>query len=107
MRPSRIWAPITSNFTVASLSRLLLRDRRFLHKVEFWELFRQVCVAFALNPALRRTGAARGAFAVFGVKLVHHIHSGNYLAEGREALVIKERVVLEVNKHLGRARIRA
>src|SRR5262245_50208263 len=69
-------------------------------EIEAWELGVQIGVALRLDAALVGTLAARGALAVAVVELVHHVHPGHDLAEGREALAVEAGIVAEVDEHL-------
>jgi len=57
-------------------------DNRRLDAIQFGEALIEVCFPFRLNAALFRPVPLRGAFTVFGVQLIHHVHTLDDLAEG-------------------------
>src|ERR1700719_3625070 len=85
----------------------LFRDRRLLDVVHIGKLRRQISVAFALDAVLRRSAAARRAFAVIGIERIDHGHARHDLAERRKALAVERCVVGEIDEHLGGAGVRA
>src|SRR5580693_3916292 len=90
-------------FLFSQMPAALFRDRRLLDVVHIGKLRRQISVAFALDAVLRRSAAARRAFAVIGIERIDHGHAGGDLAERRKALAVERGVVGEIDEHLGGA----
>src|SRR5205809_1554325 len=84
----------------------LLLDRRLLDVIHLRKLFSQISVSLRLKTLLRRAVTAWGAFAVTGIKLVHHIHAFRHHAKGCETAAVKVCIVPEVDENLGGTRIR-
>src|ERR1700683_5134418 len=78
---------------------------RRLNAVKLGEILFEIRVALIRNLILM----IRGRVRVAAVKTFYHIHAGGYLTEGSKALaaVIKSAVAAQVDKDLGRARVRA
>src|ERR1700677_1399860 len=104
-----------------SLALLFRRPRRyFMSRTGSWNRrgnFRRL-EAVKLEDILFEIGVALirilvliigGPVRVAAVKIFYHVHAGCYLTEGSKALaaVIKSAVAAQVDKDLGRARVRA
>src|SRR6202050_4777914 len=75
-----------------------------LDAVKLGEILFEIRVALFRNFVLMTRGRVR----VAAVKILYHVHAGGYLTEGSKALaaVIKSAVAAQVDKDLGRARVR-
>jgi len=79
-------------------------DLRRLDAVKFREVLLEISVSLIRDFILM----AGGRVSIAAVKILNYIHAGGYLAEWSEALpaVIESGVVAQVDKHLGRTRVR-
>src|ERR1700691_1681890 len=77
---------------------------RRLNAVKLGEILFEIRVALIRNLVLM----IRGRVRVAAVKIFYHVHAGGYLTEGSKALaaVVKSAVAAQVDKDLGRARVR-
>src|SRR5277367_5080142 len=80
-------------------------DLRRLDAVELRKILFEISVALIRYFVLMIGGPIR----VAAVKTFHHVHAGGYLTEGSKTLatVIEPAVAAQVDKSLGRARVRA
>src|ERR1700691_6498346 len=78
---------------------------RRLNAVKLGEILFEIRVALIRNLVLM----IRGRVRVAAVKVLYHLHAGGYLTEGSKALaaMIKCAVAAQVDKDLGRTRVRA
>lgn len=56
--------------------------------------FFQVGVSLQLDATLIRPLSSRSTFAIPGVHAIHDIHTFDYFANGRKALLVQERIAL-------------
>src|SRR5215510_3798051 len=68
-------------------------DSSRLDVIQVGKILVEIGVAFLLDAFLIRPHTAGRAFAVIGVQLIDHFHSGHDFAERREALRIQSGVV--------------
>src|SRR4029450_5780413 len=91
---------VSSGFAMLAILRAglaLFRDRRRLDEIELGEVLFEIGVALTLKAALVGSVPVRGALAIAAIELIHHLHAGDDLAEGREALAVEPGVAAGID----------